>query len=139
MFEYRVLEVNAVPDSTVVDVTIDLGFHMTTRQRVKLIGVHAPSVTAKSPRCQALGRDAVSYIKEWFERATDKVIVQTDFENDRTVSGVFRHSCALNTAMVERGYAYSHRRFMDRDDEYAALLGLRGFPSWEDYLEGKIV
>ena len=139
MFEYRVLEVNEVPDSTVVDVTIDLGFHMTTRQRVKLIGVHAPSVAARSPRCQALARDAVDYIREWFGRADRKVIVQTDFESDRTVRGVFRHSCALNTAMVERGYAYSHQRFLERDDEYAGLLGLRGFKSREEYSEGKIL
>lgn len=62
LYHYRGT-VTAVVDGDTLDITFDLGFRMTTKQRFRLYGVDAPE------RFTATGPAATEYVKEWLEQA----------------------------------------------------------------------
>ena len=47
MYEYRIHEVNRVVDGDTIDVTIDLGFDILYKTRVRLYGINTPETRTK--------------------------------------------------------------------------------------------
>ena len=43
-YNFRVVEINRVLDGDTIDVTIDLGFRITTFQRLRLVSVDTPEI-----------------------------------------------------------------------------------------------
>lgn len=58
MYTYRAM-LDRVVDGDTVDVIIDLGFTIATRQRVRLQGLNAPE------RHTAAGREAAAFVRDW--------------------------------------------------------------------------
>lgn len=58
-YEYRVLEVIRVVDGDTVDLRLDLGFHLTTALRFRLLDIDTPE------RGQAGWAEATAYTREW--------------------------------------------------------------------------
>ena len=63
MYTYRIKKINRVIDGDTVDIAIDLGFHITISQRVRLKGVDAAETRTKDLAEKAEGLAA----KEWLE------------------------------------------------------------------------
>jgi micrococcal nuclease len=57
-YNFRVTEINRVLDGDTIDVTIDLGFDLYKKERVRVAGVDTPEKRTKNLEEKALGIDA---------------------------------------------------------------------------------
>ena len=68
---FRVTEINRVVDGDTIDVTIDLGFDLYKKERVRIAGVDTPEKRTRDLEEKALGIDATNWMKEKLEGAID--------------------------------------------------------------------
>ena len=70
-YNFRVIEVNKVVDGDTIDVTIDLGFGIYKKERVRIAGIDTPEKRTRDLEEKALGIDATNYMKERLEIRTE--------------------------------------------------------------------
>ena len=117
-YNFRVIEINRVIDGDTIDVTIDLGFDLYKKERVRVAGVDTPEKRTKDEEEKALGYDATHWLQEKLEGAIsgeDELIVRTEL-----VGGVGKYGrllgwlyigdaeISLNEQMITEGYAWSY-------------------------------
>ena len=116
-YNFRVVEINRVLDGDTIDVTIDLGFDLYKKERVRVAGVDTPEKRTRDLEEKALGIDATNWLKEKLEGATgdDDLVIRTEL-----VGGVGKYGrllgwlyigtdeLSLNEAMIEEGYAWAY-------------------------------
>ena len=66
-YNFRVTEINRVLDGDTIDVTIDLGFDLYKKERVRVAGVDTPEKRTRNLEEKALGIDATNWLKEKLE------------------------------------------------------------------------
>ena len=111
-------EINRVLDGDTIDVTIDLGFELFKKERVRIAGVDTPEKRTKNLEEKALGLDATNWLKDKLEGAIsgdDDLIIRTEL-----VGGVGKYgrllgwcyigddTVSLNEQMIEDGYAHAY-------------------------------
>ena len=68
-YNFRVIEINRVLDGDTIDVTIDLGFDLFKKERVRVAGVDTPEKRTRNLEEKALGIDATNWPKKsWKEQ-----------------------------------------------------------------------
>ena len=112
------IEINRVIDGDTIDVTIDLGFDLYKKERVRVAGVDTPEKRTKDEEEKALGYDATNWLKEKLEGAIsgeDELIVRTEL-----VGGVGKYGrllgwlyigdaeLSLNEQMIAEGLAWEY-------------------------------
>ncbi len=117
-YNFRVIEINRVLDGDTIDVTIDLGFDLYKKERVRVAGVDTPEKRTRDLEEKALGIDATNWLKEKLEGAVagdDDLVIRTEL-----VGGVGKYGrllgwlyigdgdVSLNEAMIEEGYAWAY-------------------------------
>ena len=117
-YNFRVIEINRVLDGDTIDVTIDLGFDLYKKERVRVAGVDTPEKRTHDLEEKALGIDATNWLKEKLEGALagdDDLVIRTEL-----VGGVGKYgrllgwlylgdgSLSLNEQMIEEGYAWAY-------------------------------
>ena len=117
-YNFRVVEINRVLDGDTIDVTIDLGFDLFKKERVRVAGVDTPEKRTRDLEEKALGIDATNWLKEKLEGALagdDDLVIRTEL-----VGGVGKYgrllgwlylgdaALSLNEAMIEEGYAWAY-------------------------------
>ena len=117
-YNFRVVEINRVLDGDTIDVTIDLGFDLFKKERVRVAGVDTPEKRTRDLEEKALGYDATNWLKEKLEGAgdgDDDLVIRTEL-----VGGVGKYGrllgwlyigdadVSLNEAMIEEGYAWAY-------------------------------
>ena len=117
-YNFRVVEINRVLDGDTIDVTIDLGFDLFKKERVRVAGVDTPEKRTRDLEEKALGIDATNWLKEKLEGAIsgdDELSVRTEL-----VGGVGKYgrllgwlyigdaNVSLNEQMIEEGYAHAY-------------------------------
>ena len=70
-YNFRVTEINRVLDGDTIDVTIDLGFDLYKKERVRVAGVDTPEKRTRDLEEKALGIDATNWLKDKLEGAID--------------------------------------------------------------------
>lgn len=70
-FIYRVSSLERVVDGDTIDVTIDLGFDVCTRQRVRLLGIDTPESRTSDPEEKVFGLLSKKKLKEWCMKAVE--------------------------------------------------------------------
>ena len=60
-YNFRVVEINRVLDGDTIDVTIDLGFDLFKKERVRVAGVDTPEKRTRDLEEKALGIDATNW------------------------------------------------------------------------------
>ena len=98
--------------------TIDLGFDLFKKERVRIAGVDTPEKRTKNLEEKALGLDATNWLKDKLEGAIsgdDDLIIRTEL-----VGGVGKYgrllgwcyigdsTVSLNEQMIEEGYAHAY-------------------------------
>ena len=68
---YKVSSLEKVVDGDTIDVTIDLGFDVCTRQRVRLLGIDTPESRTSDPTEKVYGLMSKKKLKEWCLRAVE--------------------------------------------------------------------
>jgi len=117
-YNFRVVEINRVLDGDTIDVTIDLGFDLYKKERVRVAGVDTPEKRTKDDEEKALGYDATHWLEEKLDGAIkgeDDLIIRTEL-----VGGVGKYGrllgwlyigdaeVSLNEQMIEEGYAWAY-------------------------------
>ena len=117
-YNFRVVEINRVVDGDTIDVTIDLGFDLYKKERVRVAGVDTPEKRTKDDEEKALGYDATHWLEEKLTGAIagdDDLVIRTEL-----VGGVGKYGrllgwlyigdgeVSLNEQMIEEGYAWAY-------------------------------
>ena len=68
-FIYRVSSLERVVDGDTIDVTLDLGFDVCTRQRVRLLGIDTPESRTSDAEEKKFGLLSKQKLKEWCMKA----------------------------------------------------------------------
>ena len=92
MYEYNAI-VNRVVDGDTVDVTIDLGFSVWKKIRVRMEGINTPESRTRDLEEKKRGLAAKDRLKEILEFNNSKCVLK--------VSGVGKYGRALATVLVE--------------------------------------
>ena len=117
-YNFRVVEINRVLDGDTIDVTIDLGFDLYKKERVRIAGVDTPEKRTRNLEEKALGIDATNWLKEKLESThsgDDQLSIRTEL-----VGGVGKYGrllgwlyvgdedVSLNEQMITEGYAWAY-------------------------------
>ena len=114
-YNFRVTEINRVLDGDTIDVTIDLGFDLYKKERVRIAGVDTPEKRTRNLEEKALGIDATNWLKEKLETTIagdDELSVRTELvggvgKYGRLLGWIYVGSdeLSLNEQMIAEGYA----------------------------------
>ena len=117
-YNFRVTEINRVVDGDTVDVTIDLGFDLYKKERVRIAGVDTPEKRTRDLEEKALGLDATQWLKEKLEGAIDgddELTIRTELKGGVGKYGrllgwlyVGDEEVSLNEQMITEGYAWDY-------------------------------
>ena len=73
-YNFRVVKIDKVVDGDTIDVTIDLGFDLYKKERVRIAGVDTPEKRTRDLEEKALGLDATYWMKKQLEDTIDVTI-----------------------------------------------------------------
>ena len=118
-YNFRVTSIDRVLDGDTIDVTIDLGFDLYKKERVRIAGVDTPEKRTRDLEEKELGIHATNWLKEKLDGAIagdDDLVIRTEL-----VGGVGKYgrllgwlyiggdaSSSLNEQMIEEGYAWAY-------------------------------
>lgn len=89
MYHYSVLSVERVVDGDTVDVVLDLGFNLYTKQRVRILGIDTPELRSKDQQEKQKALSAKEYAEQWFSSGNLTVTTTKDDKYGR-ILGDFR-------------------------------------------------
>ena len=117
-YNFRVTEINRVLDGDTIDVTIDLGFDLYKKERVRVAGVDTPEKRTRNLEEKALGIDATNWLKEKLEGAIDgddELTIRTELKGGvgkygRLLGWLYIGDAELsfNELMINEGYAWAY-------------------------------
>ena len=117
-YNFRVTEINKVVDGDTIDVTIDLGFDLYKKERVRIAGVDTPEKRTRDLEEKELGLDATNWMKENLEGAIDgddELTIRTELKGGVGKYGrllgwlyVGDEEISLNELMITEGYAWAY-------------------------------
>ena len=112
------IKINRVVDGDTIDVTIDLGFDLYKKERVRVAGIDTPEKRTRNLEEKALGIDATNWLKEKLKAAVDgddDLVIRTEL-----IGGVGKYGrllgwlyigdadVSLNEEMIDEGYAWTY-------------------------------
>ena len=117
-YNFRVTEINRVVDGDTIDVTIDLGFELYKKERVRVAGVDTPEKRTRDLEEKELGIDATNWLKEKLEGAIegdDELTIRTELQGGvgkygRLLGWLYIGDAlmSLNEQMIDEGYAWEY-------------------------------
>ena len=117
-YNFRVVSIDKVLDGDTIDVTIDLGFDLFKKERVRVAGVDTPEKRTRNLEEKALGLDATNWLKEKLTetiQGDDELTIRTELKGGVGKYGrllgwlyVGESTISLNEQMIEEGYAWAY-------------------------------
>ena len=117
-YNFRVIKIDKVLDGDTIDVTIDLGFDLYKKERVRVAGVDTPEKRTRNLEEKELGIDATNWLKKELEdvlAGDDALIVRTELHGGVGKYGrllgwlyVGDETVSLNEQMITQGYAHAY-------------------------------
>ena len=117
-YNFRVVKIDKVVDGDTIDVTIDLGFDLYKKERVRIAGVDTPEKRTRDLEEKALGLDATYWMKKQLEdtiAGDEELIIRTELKGGTGKYGrllgwlyVGEGDISLNEQMITEGYAWAY-------------------------------
>ena len=117
-YNFRVVEINRVVDGDTIDVTIDLGFDLFKKERVRVAGVDTPEKRTRDLEEKELGCEATNWLKEALDGAIsgdDDLVIRAELvgcvgKYGRLLGWLYvgDSGTSLNEQMIAEGYAWSY-------------------------------
>jgi len=119
-WNYKIASVDRVVDGDTIDITINLGFDLSIKQRVRVAGVDTPEKRTSDHEVEKpLGIDATNWLKGKIKDATTEkksLMVRTELGSSATgkygrLLGwlyVEDEAVSLNEQMIAEGYAWAY-------------------------------
>ena len=134
-YNFRVVKINRVVDGDTIDVTIDLGFDLMKKERVRVAGVDTPEKRTRDLEEKALGIDATNWLKGKLDSAIkgdDELTIRTELKGGVGKYGrllgwlyVGTSDISLNEEMITEGYAWEYDGGTKNKD-FQELRDIRG-------------
>ena len=117
-YNFRVTEINRVLDGDTIDVTIDLGFDLYKKERVRIAGIDTPEKRTRDLEEKALGIDATNYLKKKLEdtiAGDEELTIRTELKGGMGKYGrllgwlyIGEDTLSINEVMITEGYAWAY-------------------------------
>ena len=117
-YNFRVVKIDKVVDGDTIDVTIDLGFDLYKKERVRIAGVDTPEKRTRDLEEKALGLDATYWMKKQLEdtiAGDEELTIRTELKGGTGKYGrllgwlyVGDSTLSLNEQMITEGYAWAY-------------------------------
>ena len=117
-YNFRVVTIDRVLDGDTIDVTIDLGFDLYKKERVRIAGVDTPEKRTRDLEEKALGLDATEWMKKHLEdtiEGEEELTIRTELKGGMGKYGrllgwlyVGEDTVSLNEQMITEGYAWEY-------------------------------
>ena len=117
-YNFRVVSIDRVVDGDTIDVSIDLGFDLIKKERVRIAGVDTPEKRTRDLEEKALGIDATNWMKKNLEdtiAGDDELTIRTELVGGMGKYGrllgwlyVGESDVSLNEQMIAEGYAWEY-------------------------------
>ena len=117
-YNFRVTKINKVLDGDTIDVTIDLGFDLYKKERVRIAGVDTPEKRTRDLEEKALGLVATYWMKTQLEdtiAGDEELTIRTELKGGTGKYGrllgwlyVGEDNVSLNEQMITEGYAWEY-------------------------------
>ena len=111
-------KIDKVLDGDTIDVTIDLGFDLYKKERVRIAGVDTPEKRTRDLEEKALGIDATNWMKKHLEdtiNGDEELTIRTELVGGMGKYGrllgwlyVGEDTVSLNEQMITEGYAWAY-------------------------------
>ena len=117
-YNFRVVSIDRVVDGDTIDVSIDLGFDLIKKERVRIAGIDTPEKRTRDLEEKALGLDATEWMKKNLEdtiAGDDELTIRTELVGGMGKYGrllgwlyVGESNVSLNEIMIAQGYAWAY-------------------------------
>ena len=117
-YNFRVTKIDKVLDGDTIDVTIDLGFDLYKKERVRIAGVDTPEKRTRDLEEKALGLDATNWLKGKLTetiKGEDELTIRTELKGGVGKYGrllgwlyINEDTVSLNEQMITEGYAHAY-------------------------------
>ena len=112
MYTYFVKSIDRVVDGDTVDISIDLGFDLTKKERVRLAGIDTPETRTKDTKEKELGYEAKEFLEIHLMKAS-KLTVKTekDGKYGRMLGWLYKteeDEVSINELMIDKVYAWAY-------------------------------
>lgn len=108
MYEYKAKVVKVI-DGDTVDLDIDVGFNITIRQRVRLMGIDTPESRTKDLAEKEKGLKAKHLTEECALKAKDTVVkTYKDDKYGRMLVDLICDGVNVNKKLIDAGFAWSY-------------------------------
>ena len=109
LFHYKAT-VDRVIDGDTIDVTLELGFDISYRGRIRFQGINAPESRTRDAVEKQAGLAAKRYVEDWINGHEQRVIIQTSLDDrgkfGRILGRILNDEGeCLNDEMVSLGHA----------------------------------
>lgn len=126
MYEYKIKEIIKVIDGDTLDIIIDVGFNILTRQKIRLDGIDTPELNSTDQLTRKMATEAKIFVENWIKNQKN-LNIQTikDDKYGRIVGRIFGDSKnCLNILLTEQGYAWIY----GKDEKNLNILLERRLP-----------
>jgi micrococcal nuclease len=109
LFHYKA-SVDRIVDGDTIDVTLDLGFDIQLKGRIRFAGINAPESRTRDAVEKEAGLAAKRYVEDWTSALENKVIIQTTLDDKGKYGRILGRILndegeCLNDEMVSLGHA----------------------------------
>ena len=112
MYTYFVKSIDRIVDGDTIDISIDLGFDLTKKERVRLAGIDTPEKRTKNQKEKEMGYQATEFLEMHLMEAT-KLTVRTEKDGKfgRMLGWLYKtdeDTTSINQIMIDKGYAWPY-------------------------------
>ena len=117
-YNFRVVKIDRVVDGDTIDVTIDLGFDLYKKERVRIAGVDTPEKRTRDLEEKELGIHATNWMKDKLTetiKGDEELTIRTELKGGVGKYGrllgwlyVGDSTLSLNEQMITEGYAWAY-------------------------------
>ena len=112
MYTYFVKSIDRIVDGDTIDISIDLGFDLTKKERVRLAGIDTPEKRTKDQKEKEMGYQATEFLEMHLMEAT-KLTVKTEKDGKfgRMLGWLYKSetdTTSINQIMIDKGYAWAY-------------------------------
>ena len=117
-YNFRVVSIDKVVDGDTIDVTIDLGFDLYKKERVRIAGIDTPEKRTRDLEEKKLGIDATNWMKGTLEDTINgehELTIRTELKGGVGKYGrllgwlyIGDEEVSINEQMIDEGYAWAY-------------------------------
>ena len=118
MYEYKIKTIDHLVDGDTFDCTVDLGFNISHKIRVRMYGINTPESRTRDLEEKARGLESKKRLMELLEEKSDMLVLATKEKGKygRYLGTVFADENAgngeqqknINRQLIEEGYAVEY-------------------------------